>query len=64
MALGDGRFVHAPSSNGVVRIEHYTSYWASRFVGARASRTSRTIRVPPRTPADHPSRIRPILSIT
>jgi len=35
MALGDGRFVHAPSSNGVVRIEHYTSYWASRFVGAR-----------------------------
>ena len=35
MALGDGRFVHAPSSNGVVRIERYTSYWASRYIGAR-----------------------------
>lgn len=36
MALGDGRFVHAPSSRGVVRVEPYTaSYWARRFVGAR-----------------------------
>jgi cell wall-associated NlpC family hydrolase len=35
MALGDGRFVHAPSSQGVVRVERYTSYWASRFLGAR-----------------------------
>ncbi|MSO83192.1 MAG: NlpC/P60 family protein [Acidobacteria bacterium] len=36
IALGDGRFVHAPSSRGVVRVEPYTaSYWARRFVGAR-----------------------------
>ena len=36
MALDDGRFVHAPSSRGVVRVEPYTaSYWARRFVGAR-----------------------------
>lgn len=36
LALGDGRFVHAPSSNGVVRVERYrTSYWARRLVGVR-----------------------------
>ena len=36
MALGDGRFVHAPSTRGVVRVEPYTAnYWARRFVGAR-----------------------------
>jgi cell wall-associated NlpC family hydrolase len=36
IALGNGRFVHAPSSRGVVRVEPYTaSYWAKRFVGAR-----------------------------
>jgi cell wall-associated NlpC family hydrolase len=36
IALGNGRFVHAPSSKGVVRVEPYTaSYWAQRFVGAR-----------------------------
>jgi cell wall-associated NlpC family hydrolase len=36
IALGDGRFVHAPSSRGVVRIEPYTAgYWAERWVGAR-----------------------------
>jgi cell wall-associated NlpC family hydrolase len=36
MAVGDGQFVHAPSSRGVVRVERYSvSYWASRFVGAR-----------------------------
>jgi cell wall-associated NlpC family hydrolase len=36
IALADGRFVHAPSSKGVVRVEPYTaSYWARRFVGAR-----------------------------
>ena len=36
MALGDGRFVHAPSSLGHVRVERHTdSYWARRFVGAR-----------------------------
>jgi peptidoglycan DL-endopeptidase CwlO len=36
IALGDGTFVHAPSSRGVVRVERYTSsYWASRWVGAR-----------------------------
>jgi cell wall-associated NlpC family hydrolase len=29
-------FVHAPSSNGVVRVERLSSpYWSSRFVGVR-----------------------------
>lgn len=36
VALGGGRFVHAPSSRGIVRVERYdATYWASRFVGAR-----------------------------
>ena len=36
IALGGGEFVHAPSSNGVVRVERYTGgYWANRWVGAR-----------------------------
>jgi cell wall-associated NlpC family hydrolase len=36
MVLGEGRFIHAPSSNGVVRIEPYTAnYWIRRYVGAR-----------------------------
>jgi hypothetical protein len=36
IALGDGEFVHAPSSRGVVRVERYTTtYWAKRWVGAR-----------------------------
>ena len=36
IALDEERFVHAPSSRGVVRVERYTSkYWSSRYVGAR-----------------------------
>src|SRR5437867_6964103 len=36
IALGGDEFVHAPSSAGVVRVEHLSaSYWAHRFVGAR-----------------------------
>lgn len=36
LAIGGGEFVHAPSSRGVVRVEKLTSsYWATRFVGAR-----------------------------
>jgi cell wall-associated NlpC family hydrolase len=36
IALDTERFVHAPSSNGVVRIEHLSSsYWQRRYVGAR-----------------------------
>lgn len=36
IALGDGTFVHAPSSNGVVRVERMSlRYWARRFVGVR-----------------------------
>ena len=36
IALGEGQFVHAPSSRGVVRVESYTSaYWLSRWIGAR-----------------------------
>ncbi|MGE0042589.1 MAG: C40 family peptidase [Vicinamibacterales bacterium] len=36
IALGGDQFVHAPSSNGVVRVETLsTSYWAKRFIGAK-----------------------------
>jgi cell wall-associated NlpC family hydrolase len=36
IALDGDQFVHAPSSRGVVRVErHSTSYWSSRWVGAR-----------------------------
>jgi cell wall-associated NlpC family hydrolase len=34
--VGGDEFVHAPSSTGVVRVEHLgASYWAPRFLGAR-----------------------------
>jgi len=34
--IGQGRFIHAPNSRGVVRIESLTqAYWASRYDGAR-----------------------------
>jgi len=36
IAIGHGEFVHAPSSNGVVRVEALSSsYWGPRVVGAR-----------------------------
>lgn len=36
IAIGDGQFVHAPSSRGVVRVERYSvNYWARRFLQAR-----------------------------
>jgi cell wall-associated NlpC family hydrolase len=36
IALEGGRFVHAPKSGGVVRVESMSaSYWTSRFVTAR-----------------------------
>lgn len=36
IALGDDRFVHAPSSRGVVRIESMNlPYWRRRFVGVK-----------------------------
>ncbi len=36
IALDDQRFVHAPNSTGVVRIEALdSSYWRPRFIGAR-----------------------------
>lgn len=36
IAIGDDRFVHAPSSAGVVRVEHLGSrYWSERLVGAK-----------------------------
>lgn len=36
IAIGQDEFVHAPSSNGVVRVEHLSaSYWAQRYLGAR-----------------------------
>ena len=34
--IGQGRFIHAPNSRGVVRIESLDQgYWASRYDGAR-----------------------------
>ncbi|HKY01975.1 MAG TPA: NlpC/P60 family protein, partial [Burkholderiales bacterium] len=34
--LGEERFIHAPSSGGVVRIESMRSdYWMQRYNGAR-----------------------------
>jgi cell wall-associated NlpC family hydrolase len=42
IALGAGEFIHAPSSTGVVRVEHVAAtYWAMRFVGARRLLQSR-----------------------
>ena len=36
VAIGGDQFVHAPSSQGVVRVERVSStYWSKRFVGAR-----------------------------
>jgi cell wall-associated NlpC family hydrolase len=36
IAIGNGEFIHAPSSDGVVRVERVdASYWAGRFIGAR-----------------------------
>jgi len=36
IAIDRESFVHAPSTNGVVRVERYTShYWSRRYVGAR-----------------------------
>jgi cell wall-associated NlpC family hydrolase len=36
IAIGGDEFVHAPSSSGVVRVEHLgSSYWSPRFIGAR-----------------------------
>ena len=43
LAIGGDQFVHAPSSQGVVRVERFTSnYWAMRFVGARRVATEAT----------------------
>jgi cell wall-associated NlpC family hydrolase len=35
-SFGDGEFIHAPTENGVVRIERFdTPYWRSRLIGVR-----------------------------
>lgn len=34
--VGEGRFVHAPSSGGTVRLDHLDApYWRSRYTGAK-----------------------------
>jgi len=36
IAIGEGRFIHAPKSGDVVRVESMASaYWNARFVAAR-----------------------------
>ncbi len=36
IVVGGDSFVHAPTSNGVVRVERLgASYWAARYIGAR-----------------------------
>jgi cell wall-associated NlpC family hydrolase len=36
IVIGGDEFVHAPTSSGLVRVDHLgASYWTSRFVGAR-----------------------------
>lgn len=36
IVVGGDSFVHAPTSSGVVRVEHLgAAYWSTRFVGAR-----------------------------
>jgi len=36
IAVGEGRFIHAPKSGDVVRVESMSAaYWTSRFVAAR-----------------------------
>jgi len=36
IALGGDEFIHAPSSRGVVRVEHLSApYWSQRFIGGR-----------------------------
>src|SRR6185503_15773756 len=43
VAIGGDQFVHAPSSQGVVRVERFTAnYWSMRFVGARMITTENT----------------------
>jgi cell wall-associated NlpC family hydrolase len=43
VAIGGDQFVHAPSSQGVVRVERFSAnYWAMRLVGARRITTEIT----------------------
>jgi cell wall-associated NlpC family hydrolase len=36
IAIGDGRFVHAPNARGTVRVESLAApYWQARFQGVR-----------------------------
>lgn len=46
IVIDGDRFIHAPSSRGVVRVEHLSArYWSDRFVGVR-----RVSSVPPAPP--------------
>jgi cell wall-associated NlpC family hydrolase len=46
--LGDGKFIHAPSSGGLVRVEDMRhAYWVRRFNGARRLSGEDGVGVPP-----------------
>jgi cell wall-associated NlpC family hydrolase len=55
--VGEGRFVHAPSRRGRVRLDDLDDrYWRDRFNGARRIESSETLQVAERKPSfTHPS---------
>ncbi len=52
IALGDNRFVHAPSEGGTVRVEQLSMiYWSRRVIGARRIPTAVMTSAEPATPS-------------
>lgn len=53
LMIGDDRFIHAPSSGGVVRIERLSVvYWSRRIIGARRVTIDATPKVLPLVPTE------------
>ena len=56
IVVSDDEFIHAPSSTGVVRVEHLSStYWSRRFISAR--RINQTPAVVTRRPSGEESTV-------